>query len=188
MEYILYLLMQYKYIILLPLAVVEGPIIAIIVGLLCTRGFFNPFYAYVVIVFGDLIGDSLVYVLGRWGKSKFFQNLSNWFGFTDLKMERVRIFFEANPNKTISLSKIILGVGVAGIFMAGNVKIPYNKFIGICLVTSALQYIIYIGIGVLFGNAYLQINQYLNYFASVSIVMVMAILLFFFIKSKLKKL
>jgi membrane protein DedA with SNARE-associated domain len=188
MEEIIYLLTQYKYIILLPLAIIEGPIIAVIVGLLCTKGFFNPVYAYVVIVFGDLIGDSIVYALGRWGKSGRFKKITSWLGFTDYRMSQVRIFFEANPNKTISLSKIILGVGVAGIFMAGNVRIPYNKFIGICLATSALQYIVYIGIGLLFGQAYLQINQYLNYFASISILTVLAVLLFILIKSKLKRL
>ena len=102
-------------------------------------------------------------------------------------MDSARFFFEANPNRTISLSKVVLGVGVAGIFMAGNAKVPYNKFIRICLVTSALQYIVYIGIGLLFGQAYIQINHYLNYFASLSIIAAIAIFLFFFIKSKLKK-
>ncbi|MBC7626251.1 DedA family protein [Ferruginibacter sp.] len=187
LEHIIYLLSYYKYLILLPLAIVEGPIIAVVVGLLCSKGFLNPLYAYVIIVFGDLIGDSIVYMLGRWGKSKFLKKTSNWLGFTDAKMARARIFFEANPNKTISLSKIILGVGVAGIFMAGNAKVAYNKFIGICLVTSALQYIVYISIGFLFGQAYIQINHYLNYFASLSVLVAIAIIVFFFIKSKLKK-
>ena len=187
MENIIYLLSHYRYVILLPLAIVEGPIIAILVGMLSVKGFLNPVYAYPVIVFGDLIGDSIVYMLGRWGKSKFLRKISSRLGFTDAKMDSARIFFEANPNKTISLSKVVLGVGVAGIFMAGNAKVPYNKFISICLVTSALQYIVYIGIGLLFGQAYIQINHYLNYFASFSIIAAIALLLFFFIKSKLKK-
>ena len=187
MENIIYLLSHYRYVILLPLAIVEGPVIAILVGMLSIKGFFNPVYAYPVIVVGDLIGDSIVYMLGRWGKSEFLQKISRRLGFTDAKMDSARFFFEANPNRTISLSKIILGVGVAGIYMAGNAKINYHKFIAICLVTSMLQYIVYISIGLLFGHAYIQINHYLNYAASFSIVAAVLLLLFFFIKSKLKK-
>lgn len=187
MEHIITLLSNYKYVILLPLAIVEGPIVAILVGLLCTKGYMNPLYAFVIIVCGDLIGDSIVYGLGRFGKSVFLRKISSRLGFTDSRMERARIFFETNPTRTISLSKIILGVGVAGIYMAGNAKVNYNKFIAICLVTSMLQYIVYISIGLLFGQAYIQINHYLNYVASLSILVAISFLLFFYIKSKLKK-
>ncbi len=188
MEHIIYLLSHYKYFILLPLSIVEGPIVAVIVGLLWTQGFLNPLYAFIVIIIGDMIGDSAVYALGRWGKSAFLRNVSRRFGLTDDKFNRAKVFFEANPTKTISLSKVILGVGVAGIFMAGNAKIPYNRFIVICLVTSMAQYIVYIGIGFLFGQAYLTINHYLNYFASFSIILAFALIIFFLVRSKLKKL
>ena len=190
MGYVFYLMMRYKYFILFPLSIVEGPIIAVIAGLLCSKGIMNLLYIYPVIVFGDIIGDFIVYTLGRCGKSKsgLLQKIKGWIGLTEVKIERARIFFEAYPRKTISLSKVILGVGVAGIFMAGNARVPYGKFIMICLATSALQYIVYISIGFLFGQAYMQINRYLNFFASFSIVLAIALILFFIIKSKIKKL
>ncbi|MDN3656706.1 DedA family protein [Ferruginibacter paludis] len=187
MENIIHLLVQYKYFILLPLAIVEGPVLAVIAGLLCSQHILNPFYSYAMIVFGDITGDSIVYMLGRRGKSPRLRKISRWLGLTDNKMDRARIFFESNPNKTISLSKIILGVGVAGIYMAGHAKIAYNKFIGICLITSALQYIVYIGTGFLFGEAYKQISHYLDYFATLTILGAVAIALFFIVKTKLKK-
>lgn len=190
MDYVFYLLMQYKYFILLPLAVIEGPIIAVIAGLLCSRGVMNVLYIYPIIIFGDLIGDSLVYFLGRSGRStsKLLLTIKKWIGLTETKMERARTFFETNPRKTIALSKVILGVGVAGIYMAGNARVPYSKFIPICLATSAAQYIFYIGLGFLFGQAYEQINHYLNFFASITITIGIAFLLFLLIRSKLKKL
>jgi membrane protein DedA with SNARE-associated domain len=97
------------------------------------------------------------------------------------------IFFDSNPIKTISLSKITLGMGVVGIYLAGNARIPYKKFISICLITSMVQYIFYLGIGLLFGHAYIQINHYLNYFASLSIIIALAVILFISIRSMLKK-
>ncbi len=148
----------------------------------------NPFYSYFIIVFGDLIGDTIVYLLGRYNLLLFLQKIRRRLGLTDVKLERARTFIEANPNKTISLSKILLGIGVAGIYMAGNVKVPYSRFIVICLITSATQYIIYIAIGLIFGQAYIQINHYLNYFATVTILIAVAVVAILFVKSKLSKL
>ena len=134
------------------------------------------------------MGDSICYIFGRWGTPKFLKKTAVFLGLNAEKMNRARMLFDSNPVKTISLSKIILGIGVAGIYMAGNAKIPFIKFFRICLTTSAVQYIFYVGAGLLFGSAYLQINHYLNYFSTISILAAMALLLFLFIKSMLKKL
>jgi len=188
LENIINLLIHYKYLILFPLAIVEGPILAVIAGFLCTTGLLNPVYVFPIIVLGDVIGDSLCYMLGRFGTPKLVKKIGRRFGLRSEKLEWVRIFFNSNPIRAVSLSKIILGIGVAGIFMAGKAKVPYVKFIKICLVTSAIQYIGYIGIGLLFGSAYIQINHYFNYFASLTIVIAIAIILFLIIRTILKKL
>jgi len=188
LEQIIYLLTAYKYLILFPLAIVEGPIIAVIAGFLCINGLMDPLLVFPVIVFGDIIGDSICYLLGRLGMPKFLKKTGKRFSLDGEKTDRARAFFNLNPTRTIFLSKITLGIGVAGIYLAGNAKVPYTKFIGICLVTSVIQYIIYLSIGLLFGSAYIRINHYLNYFASITILVSMAIILYFLIKSKLKKL
>ena len=187
MEHIVYLLSLYKYLILFPLAIVEGPIIAVIAGFLCTSGLLNPFIVYPVIVLGDIIGDSICYSLGRWGVPGFLRKIGYRIGLNPKGMDRARFLFDSNPITSISLSKIILGVGVTGIYMAGNARIPYHKFLRICLVTSMIQYIFYLGIGLLFGHAYIQISHYLNYFASICIITGLAVILFLFIKSMLKR-
>src|ERR1700694_3311043 len=164
MEHIIHLLYEFKYLILFPLAVVEGPILAIIAGLLCTEGLLNPLIVYPIIVLGDITGDSLVYAAGRWGKSWRSGRLRRLIGLSAGKIDRARAYFDDNPIKTISLSKVILGAGVAGIFLAGNARVPYRKFIAVCLGTSAVQYTVYLGIGLLFGRAFKAINVYLNFF------------------------
>ena len=183
MEAIIHLLTVYKYFILFPLAVVEGPILAVIAGLLCIEGFLNPLIVYPIIVSGDITGDSLVYALGRWGKS---QRSRRWYrvaGLTAEKIGRARTYFEANPIKTVSLSKLILGVGVAGIFLAGNSKVPYGRFLAVCLGTSIAQYTVYLGVGLLFGRAYKEINLYLNYLAAISIVLAFCLFFVIILKS-----
>lgn len=185
---IFYLLLKYKYIVLFPLAIIEGPILAVIVGFLCIGGYLNLFIAYPVIVIGDVIGDSLSYMFGRWGIPSFLKPLVTRFGPSHEKMKMVRGYFNANPKRTIALSKITPGIGIAGIYLAGNSKVPYDRFIRICLVTSAMQFIVYIGIGMLFGSAYKQISHYLDLFAAIAIVTVLSVLVIYFIRSIVKKL
>jgi membrane-associated protein len=183
LEYIIHLLTVYKYLILFPLAVVEGPILAVIAGLLCIEGFLNPVIVYPIIVFGDITGDSLLYALGRWGKA---QRPGRWYrliGLTAGKIERARTYFAANPVRTVSLPKIILGVGVAGIFLAGNSRVPYRKFLAVCLGTSAMQYTVYLGIGLLFGRAYKEINLYLNCLVAILIAVAFGVFFVYILKS-----
>jgi membrane-associated protein len=187
MGHIVYLLTQYRYFILFPLAIVEGPILAVIAGFLCINGFLNVFVVYPIIVLGDIIGDSIVYTFGRWGVPAFIKKMARRVAVKPEKINSVRAYFDSNPNKTISLSKVTLGIGVAGIYLAGNTKIPYERFIRICLVTSALQYIIYLCMGLLFGDAYKQINHYLNFFAALTVTVTLCIISFHFIRSIRKK-
>jgi membrane-associated protein len=187
MDHIVYLITQYKYLLLFPLAIVEGPIVAVIAGFLCTHGFLNPLLAYPVIVLGDIIGDTICYSMGRWGVPKFLKKIGFRFGSNPKSIDRARIYFDSNPARTVALSKITLGIGVAGIYIAGNARIPYGKFIRICLITSLVQYLFYLGIGLLFGEAYIQINHYLNYVASIFIIAAFAAILFFIIRAKQKK-
>jgi hypothetical protein len=114
-------LIAHRYVMLLPLAIVEGPVLAVIAGLLCTQGFLTPFIVYPLIIAGDMIGDSICYWLGRAARSGRFnrfwltRRLGNRLGGNREKLDRLMLFFDENQVKTVSLSKITLGVGAAGI-------------------------------------------------------------------------
>jgi membrane protein DedA with SNARE-associated domain len=187
MDHLIHLLIQYKYLVLFPLAIVEGPILAIIVGFLCSGGYLNPLIALPVIVVGDVIGDSICYAFGKFGTPPLIKSIAIKLGFNNRRINNVKFFFETHPRRIILISKITLGIGVAGIYLAGLTRIPYKKFIGACMLTSFFQYIVYIGTGWLFGNAFVQINYYLNVITSFIIVTVLAIIAFFTFQSILRK-
>ncbi len=181
------LLYKYKYLLLFPLAIVEGPVLAVIAGFLCTSKFLNPFIAYPIIVIGDLVGDSLCYLLGRFGMPGFLKGILKKLGVKPINADVARSYFNSNHTKAISLSKLTLGIGFAGIYFAGNSKIPYRKFIWVCLITSALQYVVYLGIGMLFGSAYQKISRYIDFLTALIIVTAVTIFLFISLKSYRKK-
>ena len=182
MDTLVLLLTQYGYLILMPLAVAEGPMVTIIAGLFVTLGIFNPVIVYIIVVAGDAIGDSFLYGLGRWGGEVFFARWAPRLGVTPRKMEQVKRYFDVHGKKTIALSKVLHGVGITGLIAAGSLKVPYQKFIAISSLVSLVQVAVFLAIGILFGHAYLQIARYLNYFAAGVLITVLVVAIFLYFR------
>ena len=52
---------------ILPVAIVEGPVVAVIAGALSAAGILDWPWALLMLVLGDLIGDCIYYAIGRYG-------------------------------------------------------------------------------------------------------------------------
>lgn len=174
------LLTQYKYLILFPIAIIEGPIATLIAGFLVTTGVFDLFVVYAIVVLGDMLGDSAAYMLGRGGGAliqKIFKKYIN-----GEKVTQAREYFATHHNRALVLSKVMHGIGISGLLAAGSLKVPYRKFFSICAFVSTVQSAILLAIGILFGHAYLQLEKYLNEFSGVVAIVVAISLTIFLIK------
>ncbi len=180
MDLFVTLISQYGYAILFPLAIFEGPIITIIGGFFVRLGLLNPFWVYVIVVMGDMFGDTLYYVIGRFlGQNTFFLWLGRHMGVTEERLTKGREYFAQHGYKTIMVSKLAQGLGPIGLVAAGSTKVPYVKYMLMCFSVTCLQSAIFLMIGILFGHAYDQIGHYLNYFAgAVSVVLFSFLLLY----------
>src|ERR1035437_9192599 len=167
------LLLTYKYFILVPLAIIEGPIITVICGFLVTLGVFNPFVVYIVMVVGDIVGDGLIYYIGYSGK-KF----SHFFKISEEKLEKSKIFFEENHKKAIVTSELVHGIGFTGLIAAGASRVPYMRYFRTCALISVVQSFVMLILGIFFGHAYVLIGKYLNYYAAGVSVVALVIILF----------
>ncbi len=174
---IIQLLLTYKYLILMPLAIIEGPIVAVICGFLVTLNILNPLLVYVILVIGDIIGDGIIYYIGYSGK-RFLK----YFRVTEEKLEKAKTFFHENHKKAIIMSKLMHGIGFTGLVAAGASHVPYKRYFKTCTLISMIQSAVMIIIGVLFGHAYVQIGKYLDYYAAGVSVIVLAIILFIVFK------
>lgn len=176
------LLLTYKYIILVPLAVMEGPIVSVVCGFLVTLGYFNPLAVFLVMVAGDIVGDGIFYYIGYRG-----EKLLHLFKINEEKLEKAKIYFEENHKKAIAGSKILWGIGTAGLIAAGALRVPYKRYFKTCALYSLGQSFIMMFLGIFFGQAYVIIGKYFNYYvAFVSVGVLIAGILFLFYK-KLKK-
>ncbi len=171
------LLLTYKYLILIPLSIVEGPILMIVCGPLIVLGILNPLLVYLIIVSGDIVGDIAQYYMGYYGK-----RLLPYFKITEEKLEKAEAYFNENYKKAIIMSKVVYGIGFTGLVAAGALHSPFGRYFKICGMVSLVQYAIWFVIGILFGNMYLVIEKYLNYYAAIVSVVVLIIILFAFIR------
>lgn len=179
---IIQLLLTYKYFILIPLAIIEGPIVSVIAGFLTTLGFFNPLVVYVVMVSGDIIGDGIFYLIGYKGK-----NLFRYFKINEEKVEKAKVYFEKNHQKAIAGSKIMWGIGTAGLIAAGALHVSYKRYFKTCALYSLAQSFVMMLLGIFFGQAYEIIGKYFDYYAAITSILVLIVLLFFIFMKKYKK-
>src|SRR3989344_3685438 len=127
-EQIITLLTTYGYFLLFPIMVVEGPIITVIVGFLSSLGLLNVFITYVVVVIGDLAGDSIAYAVGRWGGIKLITRWGHYVGLNIGRIEKFQDYFYTHAAKTIIWGKLAYGLEVPFLIGAGlKMVLPVRK-------------------------------------------------------------
>ncbi len=155
----------YGYLALFPLAIVEGPIVTVIGGFFVRLGIFNPVLVYIIIILGDMTGDALYYFIGRFGRNSFLNWIGKHIGVTHERLEDVHSHFAAHGYKTIMAAKLIQGLGPVGLIAAGSARVPYARYILMCLSVSLIQSALFLLIGYVFGHVFVQLSHYLNVFA-----------------------
>ncbi len=172
------LLITYKYLIVVPLAIIEGPIISVISGFLTTLGVFNLPLVFLVLVLGDIVGDAIQYSLGYCGKRFCGKKVLNYFKVNDENLEKAKIYFSKNHTKAIIASKLMYGVGFFGLVAAGMLRVPYPRYFKTCAIISVIQSTVMVTAGIFFGQAYVVIGKYFDYYAAITSVVALFIVFF----------
>lgn len=185
---ILAILEQYKYWLVFPIAVFEGPIISVISGFLIYLGHFNKFIIYPLLILADLVGDTLYYLIGRYGgRSIFFKKYGSYLGYSDKNEKYIEEHFIKHPAKTLLTAKFSHGLGGTVQATAGIAKMNYYEFIKWNLIGQLPKSLILIIVGFYVGDSYQKINGYLEHIALFTISIFIAVILYFVISKRLKK-
>ncbi len=162
-------LATYRYVAIVPLAAVEGPIVTIVAGFLVSLGQLNFILAYFLIILGDTIGDCVYYSLGRFGRGVSPRFLA-LLGITEPRLKLAQHYFEHHPKKTFAVGKISHGVGVVPLFAAGLIKFPFGRFLFYNVLLTIVKSLLLLVIGYYFGRAAVNIKTYLDYSAVAGII------------------
>jgi len=155
-------LLDYRYLILFPLTVIEGPIVTVTAGLMTSLGLMNFYIVYAIVIAGDLAGDGLYYSIGRWGR----RPLERWGKFIGINNEKIRFIeghFKDHGGKTLIAAKLSHAVGGIVLISAGIARIPFRKFIFFNFWATLPKSLVLLLIGYYFGNTYLKFQKVVDF-------------------------
>ncbi len=184
----LVLVLQYKYAIMLPLAIIEGPILSVIGGFLMHQGYLDFWPMYLTLMLGDLIGDTVWYAIGRHAARPFINRYGHKFGFTDERIAVVDGIFKRHKRKTLLISKLTTGFGLAPIVLmtAGSLGIGFGEYILLNTIGQFAWSGFLIVMGVYFGKFYVAIDAQFRTMYMIAVV-VLLVLGMYFLQRYLRK-
>lgn len=154
------ILLTYRYWVLLPLAIVEGPMLAFICGILVSLGILSVPITLVILVIGDIIPDTVFYTLGRfWSDRPFVKRLALRIGVTDDHFADAQRLWREHPGKTMLMSKFAYGISSAFLFMAGLMRMTIIRFYGYSISISIAHYIVIMFVGYYFGASLMSAGE-----------------------------
>lgn len=156
-------LSNYGYLIMLPLMILEGPVVTLIAAMLASLGAFNIFVVLLLSILGDVIGDVILYGLGYKFGMRFTRGLGRYMGITENLVLRMEDYFKRHGGKTIFAVKSTTGLCWATFAAAGIVKMDFGKF----LKNSFLGGIVWSGflvvMGYFYGYLWKEISDYIEW-------------------------
>lgn len=167
--------MQYWYLIIYPVVVIEWPIATFLVWYLVSIELLNPFVAYIVTLFGDVTSDVLHYFVWYYWWYKFIEKYGHYIWISAEKTESISHTIHNNKIKTI-LWKLVYWIWWLPIVACGLARIPMTQFLLILIPISMFQTTTYMILWYYFWEFYDNVLKYLNYwwyiFGAISIVII----------------
>ncbi len=164
------LISSHGLLLLLPVGIVEGPIVTVAAGWLSRLGLLNPYAALAVLVLSDLIGDTLLYLVGSHGVGRLPLRLRRWIGLTEDRMDRVTAHFQTAGPSTLMLGKLTHSAGAAILVAAGAARMPFLAYLWWNLLATIPKTLALFGVGWLFGNALSGIDASISAISAVVLV------------------
>lgn len=175
-----------KYLSLIPLGFIEGPIVSTFSGYLARLGYLNLLMVIIIFVFVDILSDSFYYFLGRLSaKNKLIQ------AFFNKKLSGKKLVFvnlwETHFFLMMFFGKIAYGISIPIIMSAGALNISAKKFFTLSIPISVLQTSTFVILGYMLGEVYYLAIDYVKYpIFFISLVLSITFILIFYIKTQTK--
>lgn len=166
------------YLIIVILAIFEGPLTTLTGAAFATTGALNPTLVFLSIVGGNLTGDSFWHLLGRFGKISWITGFGSRFGIHSdhlekLKKRAVRLTF-----KTLFVTKATSTFIIPALITSGLTRTPWRRWFPPILAGEILWSGSLVLVGYLAAKAIPQVIQgiqVLPILAILSIVVVWAV-------------
>jgi membrane protein DedA with SNARE-associated domain len=149
------------YVLICFFAILEGPIISIMLGSIIKLGYLRWDLVYIAVMLGDVIGDTFLYYLGyRYGDSAI-EKVNRKTRITPAHIEKVKALFHKHSYLILFTSKVTNGFGFSLVVLltAGIMRIPFLVYLGVNLVAQLIWSGVLLLLGYHFVGIYQQIDS-----------------------------
>ena len=144
---------------ILPLAVLEGPIVTVVTGFLSARDYFDWYWALCLLVCGDVIGDLIYYWVGRSAGAPLAR-LGLRFGLRCVPSPELQRDLAHNATKMLLIGKWTHSIGFLVLTGSGMLRVPLVQFFLVNLVASIPKTAVLFGVGYFAGHDYLFFERH----------------------------
>jgi membrane protein DedA with SNARE-associated domain len=138
---------------ILPVAIIEGPVVAVIAGALSAAGILDWPWALLMLVLGDLIGDCIYYAIGRFGGIPL-ASLSRRWKLDASKAAELADRLRADATHVLVTGKWTHVIGGLVLVGAGMARVRLEKFLLVNLLATLPKSALLLGVGYFAGNIY----------------------------------
>jgi membrane protein DedA with SNARE-associated domain len=168
------------YAVIILVGYIEGPILALLCGVLYRLGYFHIIPIYFTLMLGDLIGDCFWYYMGYRFGHRFVRRFGRYVNIHEKNINTVERIFHTYTRSILIISKLTMGLGFAlvTLFTAGLVKIPFKQYITLNVGGQFIWTGFLLAIGYLFGQLLASFDNILARISFISLLVVMIVLLY----------
>ena len=131
-------------------------------GFFIRLGIIRIYPALAVGFLGILIGDLVIYSIGKkWGQDLLNHRRLRKI-ITECREERGRQFFQQHGNKTVIIARFISGFRVAAFFAAGTMGVTLGKFLMLDLLGVLILVPLLLVLGYYFGESIVWLSEVFN--------------------------
>jgi len=179
MEHLTSLISAYSVIILLPIMIVEGPIVTVMAAFLASLGVISVVEVYFLAVLGNMIGDVGYYTFGRFLGKRGVEQRSHFMGLHKGDIDIIEERYRSHLFATIAVAKITEAPVMPVLVTAGVLKANVKKFLLTALSIELPKVLVLVSLGYFFGEYYQTIGVYLRDFVAVSAITCFVLLLWY---------
>ena len=148
--------------ILAPLAILEGPIVTVVAAYLASLNLLRLVDVIICVIIGDVIGDCILYWVGRGMLDWLPLSLRMRFGLSRRRMAVLIRTFRDNGVRVLVVGKLTHAAGFAVLIAAGAARMSFGTFVLANFLATIPKSLALVALGYLFGSAHALIAEWFS--------------------------
>jgi membrane protein DedA with SNARE-associated domain len=152
------------------------------------KGHFELLAIIIVGVAGDLVGASLAYSIGYFGRMELLQRHGAKIHITPERLAQAERWFARHGNKAVPICRVLPLVRAYMSFPAGAARMPYGRFLALSAL-GGVPWIVFWGVlGRAIGSHYHSVQNNLHYVDIAAVVLIVAAIVYLLLRRRRRQL